>query len=297
MPIRRMNEAQTQLPNNFQPSLSDVICGKGRVCYTHFGNQTFRTLIELNLPRYSSASRIDKSTVVIEIAQFIRNNAINGGGFVKLDPAIGLWFEVGEAASREKVAQTLREMALKNDPAKEAQKQRMRAASRAQRLAARRKADVIAVYELESTKVASSLVTPPDDILSTMPPPLVHYSSKDWFDDDGLSDNSTGDPGDLDETFFDHYALPCIPAQQQSSCKMLKPSNASSLLRQNFAEVLSTSTPPPPPPSLVYQSSRDWFPMSDLVSVDPRDFDDDIFDDFPSGTCDAPSSFPRTVTA
>jgi hypothetical protein len=295
MPIRRMNEAQTQLPYNFQPSLSDVICGKGRVCYTHFGNQTFRTLVELNLPRYSSASRIDKSTVVIEIAHFIRNNAINGGGFVKLDPSKGLWFEVGEAASREKVAQTLREMALKNDPAKEAQKQKMRAASRAQRLAAKRKADIAAVYDLGSTMVAPSMVTSPDDILSTIPPTLVNQSSNDWFDDGGLSDNSAGDPGDLDESFFDHYNLSCIPAQQQSSCRMLKPSTTPSLLHQNVVEDSSTSTPPPP--SLVYQSSRDWFPMSDMVSVDPRDFDDEIFDDFPPGNCDVPSSFPRTVTA
>lgn len=295
MPIRRMNEAQTQLPYNFQPSLSDVICGKGRVCYTHFGNQTFRTLVELNLPRYSSASRIDKSTVVIEIAHFIRNNAINGGGFVKLDPSKGLWFEVGEAASREKVAQTLREMALKNDPAKEAQKQKMRAASRAQRLAAKRKADIAAVYDLGSTIVAPSMVTSPDDILSTIPPTLVYQSSNDWFDDGGLSDSSAGDPGDLDESFFDHYDLSCIPSQQQSSCRMLKPSTAPSLLHQNVVEVSSTSAPPPP--SLVYQSSRDWFPMSDTVSVDPRDFDDEIFDDFPSGNCDVPSSFPRTVTA
>lgn len=215
MPTRPNIQLQTQLHPSFQPSHTDVICGKGKACYTHPGNQTFRMLVEINLPRYTSSSRMEKSRVVIEITQIIRSNATNGGGFVKMDQATGLWVEVGDVAAREKVAQTIRELALKSDPKKEAQKQLKRATSRARRLASRKEAGFDAVPEScteGTTEATSSNISSSEEVGSMVPQPpaLIHQSSIDWFGDSDLSDNSVADH--LDDTFFDEHAFSSKPS-------------------------------------------------------------------------------------
>jgi hypothetical protein len=252
------SQAQKQLPPGFQPSITDVVCGKGKACYNHSGNQTFRMLVEANLPRYiSAATRLEKGRLVTEISQVIRSNAKNGGGFVKLDYDTGLWFEVGNVAAKEKVAQTMRELVMKTNPEKEARKLKKRAISRALRLAAKKDALGCVSVSASSTQAASSgptetaeNVTTPESILATMPPPLVYQSSRDWFDDSDLSETSVTGPGEeLDETFFDYYALSHSPSILVPA--LISQSSGGDILTKEFATTL--------PPSLMHQSSIEFF--------------------------------------
>jgi hypothetical protein len=308
------SQAQRQLPPEFQPSITDVMCGKGKTCYNHSGNQTYRMLVEANLPRYISAkTRVEKGRLVAEIAHAIRSNAINGGGFIKLDQDTGLWFEVGHVAAKEKVAQTMRELVIKTNPEKEARKLKKRAVSRALRQAAKREAMELITVSASSTKASTGPVEPaqikstPDSILLTMPPPLVYQSSRDWFDDSDLSETSVTGPGeDLDETFFDNYALsrppsitvPALTSQSSGYFMEFTTTLPPSLRHQSSIEFFTAPYPPmldfqtstgsictplppslklqtsignfstPGPPPLAYQSSRDWLSPSDATVVD-----------------------------
>lgn len=103
-------EEGRELPATFQPSEYTVICGKGKTTYSHCGNKRFRVLVEQFLDRYSSASsKLEKSAIVSSIIQTIRRNAQLGGFFVKKDTNTGLWYDVGDHLSREKVGQTIRD--------------------------------------------------------------------------------------------------------------------------------------------------------------------------------------------
>jgi len=63
----------------------------------------------MHLDKYSAAtSKQEKSRIVSSIVDTIRRSSANGG-FVKLDPLTGNWFEVGDHLAREKVGQTLRD--------------------------------------------------------------------------------------------------------------------------------------------------------------------------------------------
>jgi hypothetical protein len=274
MPSEAQVQAQTELPSNFAPSVADVMCGKGKACYNHSGNQAFRFLVETNLPRYISATtRIEKGLIVNEIAQVICSNARNGGGFIRLDHDTGLWFEVGHEAAKQKVAQTIREMAMKTNPEKEARKQKKRAISRALRLAAKKQATSYVSISVSSAQashdgsetLAANTRTSPESILGTLPPPLVYQSSRDWFYDSDLSETSVIGPGEeLDDTFFDHYALYQGPPTHNQAVTLsggenftmgLDPTQPPALMLQSSVEFFTTSATP----TLSFQSSTDSF--------------------------------------
>ena len=84
------------LPEDYQIGLNDVICGRGRKCFQHAGNQRFRKMVEDMLPKYSdSPSKLDKTFIICDIVNRVRNNS-PFGGFVKKDPMSGRYFEVGD---------------------------------------------------------------------------------------------------------------------------------------------------------------------------------------------------------
>ena len=79
------------------------------------GNKRFRVLCEMNLDRYTAATtKIEKSLIVMSIVDTIRDaggdDGKGTGGFVKEDVQTGRWYEISEAAAREKVGQKLREI-------------------------------------------------------------------------------------------------------------------------------------------------------------------------------------------
>jgi hypothetical protein len=71
-----------------------VICGRGKRCYTHIGNERFRQRVATMLDEYSRAkSKLDKSGVLASVVDQVRALSPKGG-FVKQDEN-GRWFEVG----------------------------------------------------------------------------------------------------------------------------------------------------------------------------------------------------------
>ena len=96
------------LASDFSPSSDDVICGRGKKCYNHIGNERFRRRVMTMLDEYSKAkSKLDKSGVLSRVMSDVRR-ASPGGGFVKQDDS-GRWFEVGDFLAREKTSQAFRD--------------------------------------------------------------------------------------------------------------------------------------------------------------------------------------------
>ena len=94
------------LEDNFQPGDYDVICGRGKRSAHHAGNTRFKLVIHLYLDKYLRAkTKIDKSLLVIEIVNIIRNA---NGAFVKpstKQKGQQQWVEIGDklAVSRPKI--------------------------------------------------------------------------------------------------------------------------------------------------------------------------------------------------
>lgn len=60
---------------------TDVLCGRGKICFNHKGNQRFRIIIKENLNRYIKAiTKHSKTDIIIDTIKIIRRN---NGSFVK----------------------------------------------------------------------------------------------------------------------------------------------------------------------------------------------------------------------
>lgn len=98
----------TPLPANFEPGQDDVICGRGKKCYNHIGNERFRLRVLTYLEEYSAAkSKLEKSGVLSKVVDAVRQQSPDGG-FVKQDEK-GNWHEVGDFLAREKTSQSFRD--------------------------------------------------------------------------------------------------------------------------------------------------------------------------------------------
>lgn len=98
----------TPLPANFEPGPDDVICGRGKKCYNHVGNERFRLRVLTYLEEYSATkSKLEKSGVLSKVVDAVRQQSPDGG-FVKQDEK-GNWHEVGDFLAREKTSQSFRD--------------------------------------------------------------------------------------------------------------------------------------------------------------------------------------------
>jgi hypothetical protein len=96
------------LPEYFQPSVNDVVIGRGRKIFVH--NRAFRLLVASRLPEYSlSNNKVAKSYIIRHIVAQVRFNSPNGG-FVKKDPKTGRWYEIGNFLARERTSQAFRDI-------------------------------------------------------------------------------------------------------------------------------------------------------------------------------------------
>lgn len=127
------------LPENFEPSETDVICQRGEcksivntvevfpskqnlMCFLmlsssllllgkesfeHSGNKRFRTIVEKNLEQYLQAtSRREKSRIVSKIFDSIRYGAKRPSeGFIRKDLLTRRWYLVDDKEARDKVGQ------------------------------------------------------------------------------------------------------------------------------------------------------------------------------------------------
>jgi len=102
------NYGRPMLPEGFQPSERDVICGRGKKCYDHQGNKRFQQMVIARLDEYSQAkSKVSKSEILANLCSQVRRDSPDGG-FVKQDKS-GRWYEIGDFQAREKASQFFRD--------------------------------------------------------------------------------------------------------------------------------------------------------------------------------------------
>lgn len=92
--------------STFRPE--DVLSGRGGGTNQHEGNCYFRSLINSNREKYLRSKKNDKPFISRSIVNAIRRR---NGRFLKKDEEAGLWYEIGDAAAREKTSQALRQRA------------------------------------------------------------------------------------------------------------------------------------------------------------------------------------------
>jgi hypothetical protein len=90
------------LPKGFVPGENDIVIGRSMKYYNHSGNRNLRGMVAAKLEEYSKADKSEKSFIITEVMEQIKERS-STGGFMKLDPASGRWYKVGEYLSREKV--------------------------------------------------------------------------------------------------------------------------------------------------------------------------------------------------
>jgi hypothetical protein len=84
------------LPQGFVLGNNDVLCGRGKKCFKHIGNLTFRKLIQERLQKYdAAATKTEKTFIIREVVNIVRDTSPNGG-FVKRDTLTGRYYEVGD---------------------------------------------------------------------------------------------------------------------------------------------------------------------------------------------------------
>jgi hypothetical protein len=88
------------------PCEHDVLCGRGKYCYNHSGNQAFRKLIaENNAPYKSAPTKKLKMQIVVAIVDAVISH---GGRFLSKD-SHGCWKDGGKALGKKKAGNSLRD--------------------------------------------------------------------------------------------------------------------------------------------------------------------------------------------
>jgi hypothetical protein len=107
-------EKPATMPDGYLPSHSDVRCGRGKQNWNMAGNINFRSVIRASVARYIAApSKVDKTAVVVSVVNEIRRQ---DGHFLKQQQeqqygSSGCWYDIGNAAARDKVGHSLRDQA------------------------------------------------------------------------------------------------------------------------------------------------------------------------------------------
>lgn len=100
--------AQTLLPEDFEPKINHVICGRGKKSYGHTGNQRFLAIVRRRVQDYAdAATKHQKSDIVQSVVEEIE--ASGTGGFIRLDAKTGRYSVAEDGAGREKTSQALRD--------------------------------------------------------------------------------------------------------------------------------------------------------------------------------------------
>jgi hypothetical protein len=86
----------------------DVLSGRGGGTNVHFGNRSFRDIINKYRTLYLRSKKNDKPAISRAIVKEIRSR---GGRFLKKNEKDNLYYEIGDAQAREKTSQALRQRA------------------------------------------------------------------------------------------------------------------------------------------------------------------------------------------
>jgi hypothetical protein len=91
------------LPSDYILAINDVICGRGKKCFKHAGNENFRKILQENLKSYALAqTKTEKTFIIHELINTVHEMTPRGR-FVKHDPMTGRYFEVGDAIAVRKL--------------------------------------------------------------------------------------------------------------------------------------------------------------------------------------------------
>ena len=157
------------LPEGYIPTVNDILCGRGKVCFEHCGNKQFHEVtVPQHLQGYIAAkSKLDKSVVVKAVVAQVRQY----GDFIKQDQRTGRWFRVTTQLAREKVGQQLRDAVENTNPRSIMRLKQERVRNRAQRWAMLEKK---ASEEAASVSIQDKML--PSDIAGFM-----RSAVKNWF--------------------------------------------------------------------------------------------------------------------
>ena len=192
------------LPANYEPADCDVICGRGKNCYNHNGNRRYRETVDMALPNYIKVeTKTEKSIIVINIVDQVRSWCADedGSGFVRFDRSKKLWYEIGDAAAREKVGQTIRETLTTKDPVKQAQRRKRHAACRAKRATKQQMGPIVARRQPQKQQRQGSISL--ESFLSTSDAPAPANTS--------LESMMDLEPIALDSLYHPCWTLTSIP--------------------------------------------------------------------------------------
>lgn len=240
-------QLKSYLPQDYNPSSTDVLCGRGTQYFHHSGNVHFRQVISAYLPRYeASSTKLQKSILVVELISALQSN------FIRFDYSANLWFVLDDVATRQKIGQTIREIINQRDPKKRVAKAQRRARNREQRkLFIRRGSDSDC-----SSNADCSIISLLSEDSSAMLEPLA------------LSTRTQSAPIiSLDHT--NDLAFPVKPALARRT-----KSAAPSFSHEDAALACE-------PPTFASVSSREWFNVSSL-SIEDSDLSasiDSLFED------------------
>jgi len=93
-----------------KPLPNDVLCGRGNAANFHNGNTFFRGLVKEHKLKYISGGKIEKQKLSDLVYKKIRSREPSGR-FLKFDPNVHIWMDIGEKKAMEKIRQALRENA------------------------------------------------------------------------------------------------------------------------------------------------------------------------------------------
>jgi hypothetical protein len=91
-----------------QPSLADVLCGKGGEANNHEGNKRYLMLVEVNKEKYRNLGKGNKKMLSQLVVQWVNRN----GRFLKKS-FNDRWYEIDHASALSKVSKAFREAKIK----------------------------------------------------------------------------------------------------------------------------------------------------------------------------------------
>ncbi|KAG7363086.1 hypothetical protein IV203_026448 [Nitzschia inconspicua] len=98
------NQAQI-LPDEFEPSFIDVVCGRGRASTRH-NEEYYTRLLRAKTAQYYQSSQLERSNIIKDILATCRNHGVL---FVRKNKKTDKWEEIGDKAARFKIAHAIRD--------------------------------------------------------------------------------------------------------------------------------------------------------------------------------------------
>jgi hypothetical protein len=105
-----VDDHETRLPIDYEPTIYDVICGRGKGHYNRPGNKRFRSIVSQYVESYKPCqSRIHKSLILQQIIDRVREQDNGQALFLRYDSKMKCWCRMSIDHTREKVGHAMRE--------------------------------------------------------------------------------------------------------------------------------------------------------------------------------------------